>query len=279
MVVLFGWKGAMLIVSGLTLNCCVFGALFRPLEDIYEEDCDDNEVIKPLKELVPVVPLSKSETFKLKATLEINVTTSIEEEDEEKSVSSFNDNENLKNGCISLANNLHEAVGEMKRPTRHSFSVHKVNESQNSDNFSNGIQNATSLGSVQVSNPDCQTVKEGERRRSCSLSPGILYRKDIFYSGSLLNIPHYRSNPDLIQVPKKKPQNQCFLFRCLHCSEEMIDTFNEMLDFALLRRAVFLIFAVSNFLTSIGFFVPHIYIKVSLNINYLFKELNILYSN
>ena len=253
----------MLIVSGLTLNCCVFGALFRPLEDNYE-DCDENEVTKPLKEDIPALPLSKSELIKLKPSLEINVTTSIEEEDEDID-KSWNEKENLKNGCISLANNLNEAVVEVKPKTRHSFSVHKVNESQNGDIFTNGLINATSLGSVEVSNPDCNVVKEVERRRSCSLSPnsGLLYRKDIFYSGSLLNIPHYRSNPDLISVTKKKPEKQCFLFRSLQCSEEMIDTFNEMLDFTLLRRAIFLIFAVSNFLTSIGFFVPHIYIKVS----------------
>ncbi|CAG2107617.1 unnamed protein product, partial [Medioppia subpectinata] len=265
---LFGWKGAMLIVAGLTLNCCVFGALFRPLVETYE-DCDENEkekeVTKPLKEVV-THSLSTSETFKLKPRLEINVTTSIDEEDEDFDKFCEKEN-NLKNGCISLANNLNEAVDEMRRPARHSFSVNKVNESQTTDNLSESVmQNATSLSSVQVYNTcDLQNTKESgecpERRRSCSLSPGILYRKDIFYSGSLLNIPHYRSNPDLIQTSKKSAQNECFLFRCFHCSREMIDTFNEMLDFTILKNPIFLLFAVSNFLTSIGFFVPHIYIK------------------
>jgi len=197
--------------------------------------------------------------------LEISLTTSIDEEDEDKS-----ENESLKNGCISLANNLNKAVDEIKRPhPMHSFSVSKVNETQNSDNLYNeNIENATSLCSVQVSINECPISNDNydcERRRSCSLSPGILYRKDIFYSGSLINIPQYRSNPDFIQTPAliKKPRKDCFLFRCLHCSEEMIDTFTEMLDFGLLRSAIFLIFAISNFLTSIGFFVPHIYIKVN----------------
>lgn len=48
----FGWRGAMVIVSGLVLNCSVFGALFRPLEQkeskassppIYETTTDDDE--------------------------------------------------------------------------------------------------------------------------------------------------------------------------------------------------------------------------------------------
>ena len=260
----------MLIVSGLTLNCCVFGALFRPLDDDYEDDCDDIEATDPPKEAMPAVPLSKSDTFRVK--LEITrVASSIEEEDEEPE-KLLNEKDSLRTECVSLANDLHEAVNELKRPNishnRHSFSVHKVSESQAIGSFTNGvIQNATSLGSVptsvQMSHTDVHPHREPERRRSCSLSPGILYRKDIFYSGSLLNIPHYRSNPDLIQASKKKSEKLCFLFRCLHCSQEMIDTFNEMLDFTLLRTAIFLVFAISNFLTSIGFFVPHIYIKVS----------------
>ena len=28
----YSWKGALLIIAGLTLNCILFGALFRPLE-------------------------------------------------------------------------------------------------------------------------------------------------------------------------------------------------------------------------------------------------------
>jgi hypothetical protein len=250
----------MLIVSGLVLNCCVFGALFRPLVE-YVDDFDENDVTQPLKEK----PSSKPESHKLKTMLEISVTTSIDEEDEEgEEGEEALEMENFKNGSTSLANNLNEAVDEIKSLPRHSFSVSKVNEKQNSDNFYNNIQNATSLCSVQVSVNESPIANNCERRRSFSLSPGILYRKDIFYSGSLINIPQYRSNPDFIQIPNKKRQNDCFLYRCLHCSEEMIDTFSEMLNFGLLKNAVFLIFAISNFLTSIGFFVPHIYIKVIL---------------
>ncbi|XP_054167344.1 monocarboxylate transporter 12-like [Oppia nitens] len=264
LIVIYGWKGAMLIVSGLTLNCCVFGALFRPLEDNYEDNddkCEENDVKRPLKDAVPK-SISANEAFKMKPTLEINVTTSIEEEEEELDMCREK-NDYLKNECISLANNLHEFVGEMRCPTRHSFSVNKVNESLINDNFNeNGIQNATSMSSVHVYNTETSAAKNSERRRSCSLSPGVLYRKDIFYSGSLINIPHYKSNADLHQSSKKSSQTkQCLLFRCLHCSQEMIDTFNEMLDFTLLKTAIFLTFAISNFLTSIGFFVPHIYIK------------------
>lgn len=45
------------------------------------------------------------------------------------------------------------------------------------------------------------------------------------------------------------------------CSDEVRDTLDEMMNFRLLRNPIFLIFSISNLLTSLGFYVPHIYIK------------------
>lgn len=28
----YGWRGALLIISGIVFNCAIFGAMFRPLE-------------------------------------------------------------------------------------------------------------------------------------------------------------------------------------------------------------------------------------------------------
>lgn len=42
----FGWRGALLILAGIVLNCAIFGALFRPLKHreqviaVAEEECD-----------------------------------------------------------------------------------------------------------------------------------------------------------------------------------------------------------------------------------------------
>ena len=44
---IYGWKGAMLIISGLILNCCVCGALFRPIEYIkIQKDNLDKKIVK-----------------------------------------------------------------------------------------------------------------------------------------------------------------------------------------------------------------------------------------
>lgn len=47
---------------------------------------------------------------------------------------------------------------------------------------------------------------------------------------------------------------------CIPCSRETKDTFQEMMDFSLLKDPIFLIFTFSNFCTSIGFNIPYIYL-------------------
>ena len=51
---------------------------------------------------------------------------------------------------------------------------------------------------------------------------------------------------------------------CCQISEESATAFKQMMDFSLLKDWVFIMFAVSNFLTSIGFNVPYIYTVVSI---------------
>ena len=51
---------------------------------------------------------------------------------------------------------------------------------------------------------------------------------------------------------------------CIPASEgEASKAFKQMMDFSLLKDAVFIMFAISNFFTSIGFNVPYVYLAVS----------------
>lgn len=50
MVKVLGWQGAMLITAGFVLNCCVFGALFRPLKK------------KPVANRIPTLSFSELAT-------------------------------------------------------------------------------------------------------------------------------------------------------------------------------------------------------------------------
>lgn len=80
-----------------------------------------------------------------------------------------------------------------------------------------------------------------------------------------MNIAEYRSNPTLYSTSMSTiddcGQGRATPKSCLCCPEEMLQTFREMLDFKILANPVFLVFAVSNFITNLGYYVPHIYIK------------------
>ena len=50
---------------------------------------------------------------------------------------------------------------------------------------------------------------------------------------------------------------------CIPAGREASNAFKEMMDFSLLKDVIFIMFAISNFLTSIGFNVPYVYTAVS----------------
>ncbi|ESO98864.1 hypothetical protein LOTGIDRAFT_213657 [Lottia gigantea] len=94
-----------------------------------------------------------------------------------------------------------------------------------------------------------------------------MMRKDVFYQASLQNIPMFKSHPDLyissvVSLPESLADNTADWKFCNCCkpSLEFRDTIHQMLDLSLLKDPVFVMFAISNFFTSIGFNMPFIYI-------------------
>jgi len=96
----------------------------------------------------------------------------------------------------------------------------------------------------------------------------ILKRKDIFYSGSLLKLSEIerlqklggRNQEETSSNLSIKSKTVC---GCIRCSPEFHQVFKTMMDFSILKDPVFLFFAMSNFLTSIGYNVPYVYLVVS----------------
>ncbi|KAL3280632.1 hypothetical protein HHI36_003868 [Cryptolaemus montrouzieri] len=109
---------------------------------------------------------------------------------------------------------------------------------------------------------------------------GPLDKPDVFYQGSLLNIPSYKSKLDLkhrtgeetsflerkssISYRKRKHEDDDEEVQptlCgIACSAETRETMKEMMDFSLFRDVIFILFTISNFLTSIGFNIPYVYL-------------------
>lgn len=53
---------------------------------------------------------------------------------------------------------------------------------------------------------------------------------------------------------------KALILGCISCSKETKDTFDTIMDFSIFQDAVFIVFTLSNFCTSIGFNVPYVFI-------------------
>ncbi|XP_050361709.1 monocarboxylate transporter 12 [Nymphalis io] len=88
---------------------------------------------------------------------------------------------------------------------------------------------------------------------------GIMQRPDVLYQGSMTSLAKFRgASPDRVQISIKKEEREQ---RCgwLPCSQESKAALAEMLDVSLLVDPIFILFSLSNFLTSIGFYIPYVY--------------------
>ena len=103
-------------------------------------------------------------------------------------------------------------------------------------------------------------------RASSTHPAGPLARKDVFYTRSLGHIPQYRADRDeyirsmtsLSGQPQPLPDNS-WLTR-ISITPELRHTISEMMDFRLLVDAVFVLFAVANLLTCVGYIVPYVFL-------------------
>lgn len=94
-----------------------------------------------------------------------------------------------------------------------------------------------------------------------------MYRKDIFYSGSIRHIPQFQSQPDVktylvstTSIPAAvPPEKESCIWRCLNVPKAAKDILKEMLDLSLLKDPVFLIACLAEVAAFIGLFVPFVY--------------------
>ncbi|CAB3227060.1 unnamed protein product [Arctia plantaginis] len=98
-------------------------------------------------------------------------------------------------------------------------------------------------------------------------------RKDIFYSGSVLNLPQYQSQKSLqgyrnsvLSLPQSRQtgdlerQEQYDLCPCLGLPSSFKSALASMLDVSLLRDPAFMLIGVSNVFGMAGLYVPFVYI-------------------
>ncbi|XP_050398485.1 monocarboxylate transporter 12 [Patella vulgata] len=241
----FTWKGAVLIQGGLILNVVVCGALFRPLEAPEEKE----EII--MKKLKKEASDLEQQTKTKKGSIdheELKVLLT-------ETPSAIFKNRNLEITETHALANSHNHLS-LPRPTNGALGIANL---ARSDGAIHRVPNGKS--SIPLSAISFQ------RQHSHGSTAGPLMRKDIFYQASLQNIPMYKSNPDfyitsVTSIPDAGKEDTAAWRFCNCCkpSMEFRETIHQMLDFSLLNDVIFVMFAVSNFFTSIGFNMPFIYI-------------------
>ncbi|CAH0556449.1 unnamed protein product [Brassicogethes aeneus] len=247
----YGWRGSLLIISSLVLNCVIFGAFFRPLEP---EKLDDDKSAITLKASAAHSDIHISEHNLYKLDVKTNGDGS--QIHRPRSMGHFS----IPRGTRLEQNGNIPVIKQESDFARLALSQPMLTQSE-----SNYYRN----------NSAKQHYGSQNFRRH-----GPIDRIDVFYQGSLMNIPSYRSRLDLKHgedelFVQRRPSTYSYRRRAaveeedepattvcgfVPCSQETKDTLNEMLDFSLFQDVIFILFTVSNFLTSVGFNIPYVYI-------------------
>lgn len=227
----FGWQGALLVISVIVLGCIVFGAMFRPL------------VAEPaVPEAVPMT-----------------------------TVAAPGSNGKL-NGSVKDA--------EQGLVRSHSFgnSPKIALNSNGHSTSSNSMNRKTSQGddSIRLALSQPLLHPTGDQPAMKRAESGTMYRKDALYTGSVHNISSRHPSHGSLALHEKGrygsvqsngngkglpvDEEGAVCCGCIPCSKETSDTFQEMMNFSILKDPIFIIFTVSNFLTSIGFNIPYVYL-------------------
>ncbi|XP_073833642.1 monocarboxylate transporter 1 [Musca autumnalis] len=239
----YGWRGALLIVGGIVLNCIIFGAMFRPLEPPKPSEAKRKSIIDQHATPAELEPLKAN----------------IKQADQYLQLPKSETNGLCRSNSVgqSYKNKLNGSNGI-------------VNQKMEISVVSKCTSNEDVLR-ASLSQPHLAQLKEHHREKSGS---GTMYRPDILYQGSLMNIPEYaRSRQDLsgsgviqrygsVKHSQLDLNEEKELAKCcgITCSKETRDTLREMMNFGLMTDVIFVIFAISNFCTSIGFNMPYVYI-------------------
>ncbi|XP_053682690.1 monocarboxylate transporter 12 isoform X2 [Sabethes cyaneus] len=227
-----GWQNALLVMAVIVLGTSLFGAMFRPLKAPEQ----------------PVEAGTKAELQHSKAGSINKLNNTIEEEEQ----------------TIVRSQSFGSSPKIASNTNGHSKSGTSLNRKLSQDE---GVLSQPLV-------PQPTTYDQVALKRAES---GTMYRKDALYTGSVHNLSAASRHASLASLPKgtygsvaggsrtlgkDEPVVCC---GCIPCSRETADTLQEMMNFSILKDPIFIIFTVSNFLTSVGFNVPYVYLAAQAN--------------
>jgi len=259
LIAFYNWKGALIVISGIMLNCVVFGALFRPLPKPKPRKVVQRQS-RPLSHYSTTCTEPPSPHLQRPTLPAIQIT----EEDELRK----------NNSETNLAEPRVQPVKER---------VRYLSMSATPGHHPVDIQHIASHGSL---NPILATIRRGEAGLRSTASqplfhhghhghhssssakigsshPHLHHRRDTHGHGSVGLLAEHRkesaSSRSSLKEDSSESNKACGCIP-LKCSASTLDTIHSYLDLGLFLDPIFQIFALSNFFTSIGFNAPYIFI-------------------
>jgi len=239
----YHWTGALLILTAICANCILFGSLFRPIEapsaktfvDLDSDlTNDEREKLMIIKEEATNSSSSEHQIRTVAAVSHHQDDLHDDQDEEEERMNGMPIPMPIPKSLIVCSSSA-----RMARSQPHLLQV--PGSPCDSRKFG-------SYGNLQ---PDADYhVKNRRLSIASSVGSGVMLRKDILYTGSLLNIDEYRANPKVFStaaVPDDEETAQA--------------EGGSMIDLSLFKDPIFMLFALSNFCTSIGFNVPYVFMK------------------
>ncbi|XP_061191852.1 monocarboxylate transporter 12-like [Saccostrea echinata] len=290
----YGWRGSFVILSGVTLNLVVCGALMRPLEFTPMEEWRRNlEKFENMSRTISKASLHNrsrhvSNSDELSSDSETEDLAQIEQlSHSQVQLPTFI--KKSRNIPIEMLSDIRKNGSNLQHILKQYFQNLDAENTKNNTSYpdispSNQLM-VTSDEHIVFADEDGnvvdQVVQKRHKKKPSSQkknpSPQTimqyypLYRKDLFYRRSLTKFtstPQIRSRScpelhlEILDDSSDEEDDDCFpIPRLLRLSKHIKKMFKLMFDFKIMKNPSFLLFVVSNFILYFWYDVPYVFLN------------------
>lgn len=250
----YHWRGCVLILAGIVLNCAVFGFLFRPLPSEDESSTSSSTGDRGSDGSgKPLLGQSKDSWLAESDEESVGLMDSVHKS------SNYESNENSrrykKDRRYTISGDCRPSTNKQsEKTTSNSVNHYRYIRSATHSNSSHHRHNYQHL-------PSSSSSHSSRRPRAHSFGINYVFQNEILYS--TLSLQEFKANT-------KRPLASTFIHdvsspssSSQHRRKSVIEEATscvQLLDLSLLLSPSFILLGVSGFLTLFGFFIPFMYI-------------------